>query len=307
MFKILKLMAPNFFYCAVLLCVSSVSAQPDNSKQEILLYGEKPMPYNKPHELVEYEAVCWGARCVYQVVTPTLTLFKPKHNTSKAAVVILPGGGYETEAVYHEGFDIAKKLAHEGITAAVLKYRLPNPRTSSHPHLVPITDVRAALRWLRRHHKSLNLALDRIGVMGFSAGSHLATVASVNPSSNSVENPDFSLLIYGVTRLNEENKKWLEESLFHRPMTEEEIAQNTLLERISSSTPPAFLVHALDDDVCHYSESTLYAEALKANKVHVELHLFATGGHGFGAGHQRHGTDQWLPLAANWIKRIIEK
>ena len=87
-------------------------------------------------------------------------------------------------------------------------------------------------------------------------------------------------------------------------MTADEITEQTFLERVDANTPPAFLVHAYDDDVCHFSESTLYAEALRKNGVNAELHLFARGGHGFGPGRKEDGTDQWLTLANNWLNRL---
>lgn len=274
------------------------------SQQVIKLYGEQSAPFSKSNALKEYEADCWGATCVYDVVTPTLTLFETKNSDRVPAVIILAGGGYETQAIYHEGFDVAKKLAANGIFASVLKYRLPKLESATKPELVPITDVRAALTLLRQKHEELNIDPNRVGVMGFSAGGHLATVASVHGVKDETQNPDFSLLIYGVTRLTKENLRWLQDSLYHGPLSKEEVEYNTLLNHVSSDTPPAFLVHAIDDDICHYSESTLYAEALTKNKVGVETHLFPTGGHGFGLGHKEHGTDQWIDLAINWIKRL---
>jgi acetyl esterase/lipase len=145
---------------------------------------------------------------------------------------------------------------------------------------------------------------NKVGLMGFSAGSHLATVASVWIAEEPQQRPDFSALIYGVSHLSVENREWLEKTLYHRKLTEAEIKKNTLLEHVSADTPPAFLVHALDDDVCHYTESTLYAEALSRHGVKVEMHLFANGGHGFGLGRDGDGTSQWIELAANWIKRL---
>jgi acetyl esterase/lipase len=219
-------------------------------------------------------------------------------------VVVLPGGGYESEAVYYEGFEIAQALAERGTTAAALKYRLPNPETARHPEKVPLSDVRQALHLLRTKQADFQFKATRFGVLGFSAGSHLATVASVNRVAEPTQNPDFSILIYGVSRLTPENLQWLETTLYHRELTKDEIARETLLERVDKSTPPAFLVHALDDDVCHFSESTLYAEALTRHGVDAELHLFAHGGHGFGAGRDHDGTGQWLDLAANWLDRL---
>lgn len=138
--------------------------------------------------------------------------------------------------------------------------------------------------------------------MGFSAGSHLSTVASLWESKTESENPNFSGLIYGVTNLSQINLEWLEKDLYYRKLTESEIGQNTLLNLVTPETPPAFLVHAYDDDVCLIEESTLYADKLREFNIPVEMHLFPTGGHGFGLGRPEDGTDQWLSLFINWIK-----
>jgi len=288
----------------ILSLILAVSSLPALAQQVIPLWLEAAPPYSKPHTLEEYEAPCWKATCAYQIVNPTLTLYTPGANANGNAVVILPGGGYEAEAIYYEGFEIAQALARRGTTAAVLKYRLPNPETATKPEQVPLSDVRRALYLLRKNQTQYQFSATRFGLLGFSAGGHLATMASVNRATEPAQNPDFSILIYGVTNLTPENRQWLEETLYHRKMTSAEIAEQTLLERIDESTPPAFLVHALDDEVCHYTESTLYAEALTRHGVDAELHLFARGGHGFGPGRDQDGTSQWLELAANWLDRL---
>jgi len=143
----------------------------------------------------------------------------------------------------------------------------------------------------------------KVGIMGFSAGGHLATATSVLTSENENENPDFSALAYPVTTLAAENQKWLEETLFHRPMTEDELRQYSLVDNVTAATPPAFLLHAYDDDVVPISESVVFAKALTAVGQDVEVHFFAKGGHGFGPGRPEDGTAQWLGLLADWIKR----
>jgi len=270
------------------------------------LWEGREKPYYKQNQLEEYEKVSsFGVVCAYDVTEPTLTVYRAEGANSHRAVILLPGGGYELVAIYHEGHDLARILAGQGITAAVLKYRLPKTESSDQPHLVPLTDTRRALELLRTHAAKYGFEKDKLGVMGFSAGSHLATVASLWKSADEAENPNFSGLIYGVTELDAENRKWLEESLYHRKMTDAEVAQNTLLELVSKDTPPTFLVHAYDDDVCNVRESTLYAEKCVEHGVPVEMHLFPKGGHGFGAGRKEDGTAQWVPLFVNWLKTNI--
>jgi acetyl esterase/lipase len=276
----------------------------DSIAQEVYnLWDESNIPYYKENSLAEYEQEIWGTICVYNITKPTLTVYRPtKINTGKA-VIIIPGGGYELVALYHEGHDIAKILAKDGITAAVLKYRLPDPESSDQPQHVPFSDGRRALELLHQMAPIYKIDTSAIGVLGFSAGSHLSTALSLWQPMQSSQKPDFSALIYGVTRFNEENQKWLEESLYFRPMDSLEIKQHTLLDQVTSSTPPAFLVHAIDDAVCHYTESKLYAEKLLANNIPVEVHLFPKGGHGFGLGREEDGTNQWITLFINWLNR----
>jgi acetyl esterase/lipase len=274
------------------------------AQQVVPLWEPGEAPYGKPHEVEEYEAPCWFTACAYQVHQPTLTIFKPEGGGTGDVILILPGGGYDVLAVYHEGYHIARAFAEQGVTSAVLKYRLPDPNTSSEPGLVPISDLRQALRLLRENQDQYQIRADRVGVLGFSAGAHLATQASVHPLPEAAANPDFSILVYGVTRLTPENRQWLEDSLYHRPMTTAEIDEQTLLEHVDNETVPAFLVHALDDETCHYLESTEYAEALTAQGVEAELHLYAHGGHGFSLGREEDGTDQWVVLAADWLGRL---
>ena len=119
------------------------------AQQVIPLWGAEAPPFSKPHSITEYEAPCWGVYCAYNVVNPTLTLYRPPGQGNGKAVLVLPGGGYDTVAIYHEGSEIAQALASRGTTAAVLKYRLPNPETSSKPEQVPLSDVRQAMKLLR--------------------------------------------------------------------------------------------------------------------------------------------------------------
>ena len=288
-----------FFLVILLLVIKEIEAQ-----EVYNLWEGQKKPYYKDNTLKEYEKESWGVMCVFNITEPTLTVYKAEGNNTGKAVVIIPGGGYSLVAIYHEGHDIAKVLARQGITAAVLKYRLPNPESSDQPNKVPLSDARRALKLLRENANKYGVNKDQVGVMGFSAGSHLSTVTSLWKSEDKDENPDFSGLIYGVTNLSETNLKWLEESLYYRKLTKEEITQNTLLDFVSKDTPPAFLVHAYDDDVCKVEESTLYAQKLFDQNVLVEMHLFPKGGHGFGMGRKEDGTDQWVPLFVRWLKSM---
>ena len=259
-------------------------------------------PYYKENDLKEYEAEAYGTTCVYDITDPTITIYHAKGENTGKAVIICPGGGYSLEAANHEGYDVAEFLSQHGVTGVVLKYRLPNPKSSDQPHLVPITDARQALKLVRQKADQYGINTHQVGIMGFSAGSHLATTVSLWKSDVPEENANFSGLIYGVTDNKEENIKWIEESLYYRELNEKELEQNKLLDLVSKDTPPTFLVHAYDDDICHVSESALYAEKLFEHGVMAEMHLFPKGGHGFGMGRKVDGTDQWPLLFVNWLK-----
>ncbi|WP_456460509.1 alpha/beta hydrolase [Reichenbachiella sp.] len=288
----------NLLPCLIFLGNISIAM----AQEVIPLWSKGAIPYNKPSDLVETEKEAWGTRCVFDITEPTITLYKPKSvEISNKVVLVIPGGGYGLVAMYHEGYDVAEKLSEAGITAAVLKYRLPDKRTSDTPEKVPLADTRRAIEILRDKHNIENL---KIGVLGFSAGSHLATVASLWPVDKEELKPDFSVLVYGVTIPSPENYKWLEESLYYRPMTEEEKKSQDLVGLVDDTAPPTFLVHAYDDDICPVEESTAYAEKLFANGVPVEMHLFQTGGHGFGLGRKEDGTNQWMDLCIRWMNQL---
>ena len=272
--------------------------------EEVMDLWKGPAPYSKPYDLEEYiKESSSGVPCVHNVTIPTLTVYPAQGENSGRAMVILPGGGYVVESIFEEGSQIAEYLASHGITAAVLKYRLPLAEASDQPHLVPITDARRAVLLMKSMAETYGFDPPKVGIMGFSAGGHLATAVSVLPSDNDDEIPDFLALIYPVTTLVPEFQKWLEEDLFHRPMTEEEKRQYSLVDNVTAATPPAFMLHSYDDDVVPISESIVFAEALSAVGQDVEVHFFAKGGHGFGPGRAEDGTGQWLGLLANWIKR----
>jgi len=294
-------MRPSLFII-LLLCSYVTQAQ-----QEIELWPDQAPPYSKPVEDREYIDDCWGGvRCAHRVTNPTLTLY-PSEEISQAWVLIAPGGGYDVVAIYHEGSEIAAAFVERGISAAVLKYRVPDSNTATRPEKVPFADFRRAMELLRAEQEQAGIHAGKIGVVGFSASGHLAVYSMVHPDPNALLNPDFAILAYGTSRLNPVNRDWLEKNLYYRPLTDDEEKKEVLLNWVSRDTPPAFLVHAVDDEVSHYTESTMYADVLRDNGVDAELHLFAHGGHGFGPGNNRDGTGQWIDLAANWIKRLYEQ
>ena len=282
--------------------LSALAAHALMAQEVVPLWTQEP-PYSKPNSLEETVIESWGVPCVKNVTNPTLTVYRAQGDSCGRAMIVLPGGGYAVESFVAEGQRIAEYLSSKGIVAAVLKYRLPLKEASDQPHLLPITDARRAIALMKSRAGDYGFDASRVGIMGFSAGGHLAATVSVLTSRQPVENPDFSALIYPVTTLGAENQKWLEKSLFHRKMTDDERKQYDLVANVTKVTPPAFLLHAYDDDVVPIEESLRYARALADAGREVEAHFFARGGHGFGPGRPGDGTSQWLSLLANWIKR----
>lgn len=225
------------------------------------------------------------------VSKPTLLVsHPPRDKNTRVAILVFPGGGYNMLAWDHEGEQVARWLNSIGVTAAVLKYRVPRrPGTSKgEPPIQALMDAQRAISLVRSKASDWSVDAKRIGVLGFSAGGHLAAWAATNPDKRSYETidtvdqvscrPDFAVLIYpgGVTK---------------RGSTElsPEI-------RVTADTPPSFLVHAANDS----AENSLYMYlALRKAKVPAELHLYGSGGHGFG---MRPGTKP----AASWPKRCEE-
>ena len=285
----------------VIILLLAFVGQPLVTQEVIPLWTGSP-PHSKPNTLKETVIESWGVRCLKNVTTPTLTVHRAQGDHSRHAMIILPGGGYAVESFVAEGQRIAEYLSSKGIVAAVLKYRLPLTEASDQPHLLPVTDARRAIALMKSRADDYGFDVSHVGIMGFSASGHLAATVSVWKADEPNENTDFSALIYPVTTLSAENRKWLEQSLFHRQMTDEEKQRYDLVCNVTESTPPAFLLHACDD-VVPVNESLLYARVLTDAGRHVEMHLFARGGHGFGPGRAEDGTAQWLGLLANWIKR----
>jgi len=292
----------TFHFIVFILCSSVAEAQ-----QEIALWPDQAPPYSKPVEDTETIDDCWGGvRCAHAVTRPTLTLH-PSGENLQTWLLVMPGGGYDVVAIYHEGSEIAEAFVERGISAAVLKYRVPDIRTATKPAKVPFADFRRAMEVLRAEQEKAGIHSGKIGVVGFSASGHLAVYSMVHPDPDPRLNPDFAILVYGTSDLNPINQDWLEKNLYYRPLTDEEKRKEDLLSWVTEDTPPAFFVHAADDDVSPYTESTRYADALRDNGVDAELHLFARGGHGFGPGRDSDGTSQWLDLAVNWVMRLYRE
>jgi acetyl esterase/lipase len=243
------------------------------------------------------------------VTLPTISVFLPKEVKSNGtSIVICPGGGYSHLAVDKEGFKVAKWLNTLGITAFVLKYRLPNDLIMKNKIVGPLQDAQEAIRYVRRNAKKWNLNSEKIGIMGFSAGGHLASTLSTHYIDKVYDvtdkvsaKPNFSILIYPVISMNSKiTHKGSRNNLLGEKPTNALIEKYSNELQVNSNTPKTFLIHATDDKVVPVENSINYYLALKNNQVSAELHLFEKGGHGFGLGVEE-TSKSWTTLLQNWF------
>jgi len=255
---------------------------------------------------------------VRNVQKPDIAVFLPsKKNSTGKAVVICPGGGYGILAYDWEGSDIAHWLNSNGIAAFVLKYRLPGSKSNIEPHLSPLMDAQRAMRLVRAHAEKWNIDPSKIGIMGFSAGGHLASTLSThfdagNPNSQDpVEQqscrPDFSVLVYPVISFTEEFQHSGSRINLLGEEAEESLVKHFSNElQVTGDTPPAILIHSNDDKAVPVENSIAYYQALRSMGVNSELHIYPYGGHGYslaiGMGH----LSTWPDRVIDWINYIYQ-
>ena len=251
---------------------------------------------------------------VSKVQTPEIAVYIPaKRNSTGQAVVICPGGGYAILAYDWEGTDIAKLLNSKVITAIVLKYRLPSTKSSITPHLTPLMDAKRAMRIVRANADKWGIKKNNIGIMGFSAGGHLASTLATHfdegdkNSKDSIEQqssrPDFAVLIYPVISMDPKIAHMGSRTNLIGEHPDSALAKQYSNElQVTKQTPPTFLLHATDDGAVPVENSLRFYEACKTNGVPVEMHIFPKGGHGFGLKNKTSEAD-WFNLLTVWMKK----
>ncbi len=284
--------------------------------QQIIQLWVGPAPGNKTHQVVEERSISeWGgAKILSGVTEPELWAYSSDLKGPLPAVIICPGGGYRVEAYEHEGSLVAQWLTTLGIHAFVLKYRLPDERLCDNATIAPLMDLQRAIQLVREQAKEYHIDVDKIGVMGFSAGGHLAASASNlfrNPFVDDVlpdqVRPDFSILMYPVISM--------EEGLTHSGSKEALLgaAPDTGLVRLYSmehqvtrKTPPTFILHAQDDPAVSVENTIRYTDALKEHGVPVKQVILAKGGHGFGFNPDS-PTFSWTQDLKEWLNVNVQK
>ncbi|MBC7914135.1 MAG: alpha/beta hydrolase, partial [Pyrinomonadaceae bacterium] len=251
-----------------------------------------------------------GVLFISDTSIPTLTAYLPDAGKANGtAVVICPGGGYGGVAILHEGNQVAEAFRKMGVAAFVLKNRTPSERTMQDKSIGPLQDVQRALQMVRQKAKEWNVNIDKVGVLGFSAGGHLAATAASHFGNSFIENkpginlrPDFSILVYPVISFTD--------SLTHIGSRENLIGKNPSKEQIvffsnelqvSKKSPAAFLVHAGDDDAVQVENVISFYRALHQHGIEAQLLIYPKGGHGFGLNNPS-TTDKWMDACERWMQ-----
>jgi acetyl esterase/lipase len=279
-----------------------------HAQQEMPLYP-KEVPNSKPvPNAQKSETDKNGVLRISEVTVPTITVYSPAKGTSNGtAVIICPGGGYRILAASHEGSDVAKEFNKMGVTAFVVKYRLPNDNAQVDKSVAPLQDAQQAIRTVRKDAIKYGINPNKIGIMGFSAGGHLAATASTHfakPVGDNADEtnvrPDFSILIYPVITMKEFGHSGSTEKLLGKNPSAElvELYSNDL--QVTKETPPVFLVHASDDNGVPVKNSLVYYESCLKNGVNAGMLIYPKGGHGFGLNNKT-TKDKWINSVKTWM------
>jgi len=248
---------------------------------------------------------------ISKVSVPTITMFQPAQPNGRS-VIICPGGAYAILAFDKEGTRVAEELNKWGITAFVLKYRLPDDTTNIDRSLAPLQDAQQAIRLVRSNALAWGLDKNKIGIMGFSAGGHLASTAAThfdfkadarNNDTTSIR-PDFAILIYPVISFDSTiTHKGSRNNLIGAKAAKEKIDFFSNELQVTMNTPPSFIVHAGDDGAVPVNNSIRFYQACIKNNVPAEMHLYPKGGHGFGM-QNKTTDDNWMERLRNWMNRL---
>lgn len=266
-------------------------------------------------ETIEQDDITWIA----QINEPTLEVFlPPKGIATGQGVVICPGGGYSGVAYDIEGTEIAKFLNTKGIAGFVLKYRMPGAESVEVRNEAPLQDAKRAIRMVRANADEWNVSTNKVGVMGFSAGGHLASTLGTHFNGedhfekDSIDSlsarPDFMILVYPVITMKDPyTHEGSKNNLLGENPNEEMVEYYSNETQITPDTPPTFLVHSTDDDAVPVENSLMFYQALKENGVSAEMHIYPEGGHGFNLGLGRGHLESWTDRLYDWLRYIDQE
>lgn len=277
--------------------------------QEIVSLYENGIPNRKPApDLEKRETRANGTEIIGAISVPTMMVFVPEHpSPDRTAVIIFPGGGYHINAIKHEGVDVAKRLNEWGITAFVVKYRIPSDATMMNKEIGPLQDAQQAIHMVRKNADRWRVDPSKVGIMGFSAGGHLASTAATHFRRPVIEGktgdlrPDFLILGYPVISFVDTiGHMGSRDNLLGKNPPPDKIVQYSTDRQVTKDSPPTFIIHASDDKAVLPANSILFYESLVREGVPAELHIYERGGHGFGMNNPTTPED-WMETLKNWL------
>jgi len=279
------------------------------AQQAIPLYSAA-IPNSTAYPMKEIKMERDGQLLGYRSISqPTLAVYLPEQAIATgAAVIICPGGGYGMESYRAEGTNIAEAFLKKGIAAFILKYRLPSDSIMPDKSVGPLQDAQQAIKMVRQRAEEWKLNPSKIGIMGFSAGGHLASTAGTHFNKSYIPNdentslrPDFMILIYPVISMKDGlTHGGSRTNLFGKTPSEEQIALFSNELQVNANTPPTWITHTGDDTVVPVENSIRFYQELIRNKVPAEMHLYPAGNHGFVL---KLPTDEWMKPLFDWMQK----
>jgi len=251
----------------------------------------------------------WGNDSfLFNVTQPTITpYFADKSKANGTAVIICPGGGYAGLSMVNEGSSIAEAFNKIGVTAFVLTYRLPSDSIMVDKTIGPLQDAQRAIQIVRQQASEWGINPNKVGIIGFSAGGHLASTAIthfdkvvISNKNNTNLRPDFGILIYPVISMGPKTHTGSKENLIGKHAPQELMDLYSNEKQVTANTPPTFLVAAEDDQVVPVENTLMFYHALLDNKVKAEMHIYQAGGHGFGL-YNKTTKDLWFDRLTEWM------
>ncbi|UFH33450.1 alpha/beta hydrolase [Chryseobacterium sp. C-71] len=294
----------KIFFLLIIFLFSEFSAQ-----EKLMFWPKGEMPNSKI-----LASKTKKKKILAELKEPELFAFLPPIKERKQmSVIIIPGGGY-SKLTYDEGaFQIAKWMNTQGISAFVLNYRLPTSTDLIQREIAPLQDIQAAIKYIRKSSAQWGISPDQVGVVGTSAGGHLATMAS-NISKDYTELkgdwenisliPDFAILFCPVIDLGEYAHKGSRDSLLGENASPEKIKEYSMQNLVTDKTPPTILFHNQDDTAVPPMNSILYFKAMTKNKVKGAMFIFPKGGHRFFVTDKDPLNENWKKLCADWLFTI---
>lgn len=293
----------------VALCISA------NAQEVILPLWPNGVPNTKPSDKQEVQDTSRSLH-IRNVTDPTLTVYLPeKTGKPLKTVIVCPGGGYSNLSYQKEGINVAKMFQQNGIAAIILKYRLPDAAMQNNKSIAPLQDAQRALRLVRSRANEWNLDTSNIGIMGFSAGGHFASTLgthfdmdvykSMDKTDELSARPDFLVLVYPVISMEPGvTHRGSRENLLGKEPSDSLVNLFSNHLQVTPNTPQTFLIHAGDDRAVPVQNSLLFYEALLTYKIPSELHVFPSGGHGFGLAKGKQHLETWSDILVDWVKSL---